>query len=251
VASGLNVKDRFVRWLVMAPLQPVAQGVWRIHGGLPDKIMNVYFIRDGSGVLAYDAGIRAMTRGIAAAATSLGGLTRVVLGHAHPDHRGGAAGLGVPVYCHPDEVANAEGDGGAHSWHLEQLDRRNRALFKPAVRFFDGGPVQIADTLSEDDEIAGFRVVHLPGHTPGQIGLWRRTDGLALVSDCFYTLDPFTHKSGPPRVPHCAFNHDTDEARASIRKLAALDLIAAWPGHAEPVTGDVRAQLEQAADESA
>jgi hydroxyacylglutathione hydrolase len=166
VASGLNVKDRFVQWLVMAPLQPVAQGVWRVHGGLPDKIMNVYFIRDGSGVLAYDAGIRAMTKGIAAAAGSLGGLTRVVLGHAHPDHRGGAAGLGVPVYCHADEVANAEGDGGAHSWHLEQLDRRNRALFKPAVRLFDGGPVQIADTVSEDDEIAGFRVVHLPGHTP-------------------------------------------------------------------------------------
>jgi hydroxyacylglutathione hydrolase len=73
---------------------------------------------------------------------------------------------------------------------------------------------------------------------------------LALVSDCFYTLDPFTHKSGPPRVPHFAFNYDTDEARASIRKLAALDLLAAWPGHAEPVTGDVRAQLEQAADET-
>jgi glyoxylase-like metal-dependent hydrolase (beta-lactamase superfamily II) len=90
VASGLNVKDRFVRRLVMAPLQPVAQGVWRVHGGLSDKIMNVYFVRDGSGVLAYDAGIRAMTRGIAAAAT-LGGLTRVVLGHAHPDHRGGEA----------------------------------------------------------------------------------------------------------------------------------------------------------------
>jgi hydroxyacylglutathione hydrolase len=83
------------------------------------------------------------------------------------------------------------------------------------TRFFDGGPVQIADTVSEDDEIAGFRVVHLPGHTPGQIGLWRRADGLALVSDCFYTLDPFTHKSGPPRVPHCAFNHDTDEARVA------------------------------------
>jgi hypothetical protein len=48
-----------VRWLVRAPLQPVVQGVWMMRGGLPDKIMNVYFIRDGSGVLAFDAGIRA------------------------------------------------------------------------------------------------------------------------------------------------------------------------------------------------
>jgi hypothetical protein len=54
---------------------------------------------------------------------------------------------------------------------------------------------------------------------------------------------------GSSHSPLC--NHDTDEARASIRKLAALDLTAAWPGHAEPVTGDVRAQLEPAADETA
>jgi hydroxyacylglutathione hydrolase len=248
VVGRLNVEDRFLRWRVVAPVQPVALDVWVVRGGLPDKIMNVYFIRDGSGVLAYDAGIRSMTKGIAAAAASLGGLTRVVLGHAHADHRGGAAGLGVPVYCHPDEVANAEGDGGAHSWHLERLDRRNRALFKLAVRFFDGGPVQVADTVCEDDEVAGFRVVHLPGHTPGQIGLWRSADGLALVSDCFYTLDPFSHETGPPRLPDCAFNHDHDAARASIHKLAALQPTSAWPGHAEPLTGDVRAQLIHAAE---
>ena len=32
-----------------------------------------------------------------------------------------------------------------------------------------------------------------------------------------------------------------------MRKLAALEPRAAWPGHAEPLTGDVRAQLERAA----
>ena len=84
MVRGLNVKARFVRRLVMAPLQPVAQDVWMVRGGLPDKIMNVYFIRDGSGVLAYDAGIWAMTKGIAAAA-SLGGLTRVVLSRCSED----------------------------------------------------------------------------------------------------------------------------------------------------------------------
>ena len=32
---------------------------------------------------------------------------------------------------------------------------------------WDGGPVQISGTVSEGDEIAGFRVIHLPGHAPG------------------------------------------------------------------------------------
>ncbi len=36
-------------------------------------------------------------------------------------------------------------------------------------------------------------------------------------------------------------------ARDSIRKLAALDPSAVWPGHADPVTEDVAAQLERAA----
>jgi len=87
----------------------------------------------------------------------------------------------------------------------------------------------------------------LPGHAPGLIGLYREADRLALVSDCFYTLDPQTGRKGAPRVPHPAFDADVEQARASIRKLAAMEPSAAWAGHADPVTGDVRAQLERAA----
>ena len=64
-------------------------------------------------------------------------------------------------------------------------------------------------------------------------------------ADCFYTLDPGTGRHGPPRVPLSGFNHDTEQARASIRKIAALEPAVAWPGHADAVTGDVRAQLER------
>ena len=73
-----------------------------------------------------------------------------------------------------------------------------------------------------------------------------RADRLALTTDTFYTLDPQTTRKGAPRVPHPAFNWDTDKARASIRKLAEMEPAAAWPGHADPVTGDVRGQLEAA-----
>jgi glyoxylase-like metal-dependent hydrolase (beta-lactamase superfamily II) len=79
------------------------------------------------------------------------------------------------------------------------------------------------------------------------IGLFRESDRLALVSDCFYTLDPQTGKKGPARVPHPAFNIDTDQARASIRKLAELRPTAVWSGHADPVNEDVAGQLLRAA----
>jgi hydroxyacylglutathione hydrolase len=97
--------------------------------------------------------------------------------------------------------------------------------------------------------VAGFTVLDIPGHAPGQIALWRESDRLALSSDCFYTLDMWG-RDCPPRVPAALYNHDTEQARESIRKLAALEPAAAWPGHAKPLTGDVRGQLERAADAS-
>jgi glyoxylase-like metal-dependent hydrolase (beta-lactamase superfamily II)/ketosteroid isomerase-like protein len=243
----INARTRFTRKLGISDLEPVAEGVWLIRGGLPAKDMNVYFVKDGDGVLIFDAGIKQMTNGIAAAALELGGLTRIVLGHAHADHRGAAAGLDAPVYCHEDDKADAEGDGGDHYFDYSQLPMRGRIAFNRLLPYWDGGPVQIAGTLKEGDEVAGFEVVHLPGHAPGMIALWRASDRLALTSDCFYTLDPLSGRKGKPRLPHTAFNLDTQEARRSIRKLASLQPAAAWPGHADPLTGDVAGQLEEAA----
>jgi glyoxylase-like metal-dependent hydrolase (beta-lactamase superfamily II) len=170
-----------------------------------------------------------------------------VLGHAHPDHRGGAAALDAPVYCHTDERADVEGDGGVRYFDYGELESaRLRATMPWLMRVVDGGPLGVAGTLAEGDEVAGFRVLHLPGHAPGLIALWRESDRLALVSDLFYTFGPGP-PPGVPRVPKVAYNLDTERARASIRRLASLEPSAAWPGHADPVTGDVRDQLEGAA----
>src|SRR3954453_7903382 len=210
--------------------------------------MNVYLVRDGDGVLAWDAGIKSMTKGISAAAAGLGGLTRVVLTPPPPYPRGAAPGLGVPVYVHEADKADAETDGGMKDIDFPELRIHARLLMPRLLKWWDGGPVQIAQTFKEGDEIAGFEVVHLPGHAPGMCALWRESDRLALSGDCFYTLDPMSGRKGHPRLPLGAFNQDTEVARASVRKLAALEPAAAWPGHAEPLTGDVRAQLERAAD---
>jgi steroid delta-isomerase-like uncharacterized protein len=242
-----NLRTRIARRFSTGEPEPIADGVWVVRGGFPRRVMNVYLLRDGDGVCLFDAGIRSMTSGLAAIGAQMGGITRIVLGHGHSDHRGAAPGLGAPIYCHPDERADAEGDGGEHYFKLDELDFHGRVLLKRLLPVWDGGPVSVAGTVSEGDDVCGFRVIHLPGHAPGLIGLWRESDRLALVSDCFYTLDPQTGTPGHPRVPHRAFNIDTEQARASMRKLAALAPAAAWCGHAEPLRGDVAGQLEHAA----
>ncbi|MDQ6774853.1 MAG: hypothetical protein M3071_01235 [Actinomycetota bacterium] len=112
------------------------------------------------------------------------------------------------------------------------------------LKHWDGGALRIAGTVAEGDEVAGFRVIHLPGHAPGLIGLYRASDRLALCSDCIYTLDVQTGIPGHARVPLAAFNLDTKRARASIRKLAEHDPSSVWSGRSGPVRGDARAQLE-------
>jgi len=234
-------------------MEKVADGVWLLRGDFR-KAMNVYFLEDEGGVTMFDAGTKAMVKKVRAAAEQLGGLKRVVLGHAHGDHRGTAPSLGVPVYCHPDEVADAESD----DWRWRYLDLSQlpvapvRWIYPLLLRRWDGGGVKIAGTVSEGEEIAGFRVIHFPGHAPGLIGLWRESDRLAIVSDVVYFVDsarlrPLPH--GEASVPHPAWGWDHDKARESVRKLAALEPAVVCAGHEEPLRGtNLRETLERAAD---
>jgi glyoxylase-like metal-dependent hydrolase (beta-lactamase superfamily II)/predicted ester cyclase len=244
---AFNVKTKAAAKTATGDLEKVAEGVWRLRGGFPRRDFNVFLIEEADGVTVFDGGIRAMTHEVAKAGVRLGGIKRLVLGHAHPDHRGIAAGLGVPVLCHEADRADAEGDGGVHYMHFDRLNALGRRAYPHLLRMWDGGPTPIAGTVAEGDDVAGFEVVHLPGHAPGMIALWRASDRVALTSDAFYMLDPQTGRPKPVMVAHGAFNQDTDQARASLRKLAALDPAVCWPGHVGPLEGDVRAQLERAA----
>ena len=108
---------------------------------------------------------------------------------------------------------------------------------------WDDGPLQVARTLVEGDPVGDFEVIHLPGHGPGCIGLWRSSDRLALSNDCFALFDPAFPRAGRPRIPHPTFNWSTERVPESIEKLAALQPRTCWPGHFGPLTGDVAAQL--------
>jgi glyoxylase-like metal-dependent hydrolase (beta-lactamase superfamily II) len=246
-------QQRVGRGPTAVTMERIADRVWLMRGGFPHRNMNVYFIEeDGGGVTVFDAGIKAMTDNVRKVGQKMGGINRILLGHGHSDHRGAASGAGAPVWCHEDEKEFAEAENGEPYFDFSKLPAFNkmgplRAAYPHVLKAWDGGPVRIEKTVKEGDTVAGFEIVHFPGHAPGLIGLWRTSDRLALASDTFYTLDPTTGEYGHARIPHEAFNQDHEQARASIRKLAALEPAVAWPGHAEPATGDVRSILETAA----
>jgi len=226
--------------------EPVAEGIWRVTVGRPLQI-NVFLIRENDGVAVFDSASKQLGPKIRAAADTLGGATRVIVGNAHADHRGGAKALGAPVHCHVDERADMEGDGGEHYFDFSQLPFYARPLTAHLMRSWDDGPLEVAQTLAEGDRVGDFEVIHLPGHSPGCIGLWRAADRLALSNDCFARFDPAFPRAGRPRIPHPTFNWSTERVPESIAKLAALKPRTCWPGHFGPLTGDVAEQLRAVA----
>jgi hydroxyacylglutathione hydrolase len=247
--AGDDFEEELMSDATTADLDPkvtqVAPGVRQVAVGEP-FLSYVYLLDSPEGTIAFDAGLRGTGPEILAAAG--GPIARIVLSHAHADHRGGAPELGAPIFCHPDEVADAEA-----AWPQGYLDfakienERVREALPALNEAWDSGPLTIAGTVTEGDQVADFTVVHAPGHAPGEIALFRPTDGLLLAGDVIYTQDLETMTPSPARVPHPFANWDTEQARASIRKLAALTPTSVWTGHAANVTGDVVAQLEAAA----
>ena len=224
--------------------------MWLVQGGFPQKIMNVYLIEDEGQVTVFDAGIRAMTNGIARPPPASGGIKRIVLGHGHADHRGAAPGLGAPVFCHPDEVEETQGDGGEHYFDFSKLDWYARAADAalPAQlgrRAGAGrGHGRRRGTTSPASRWSTF-----PGHAPGMIGLWRESDRLALVSDTLYTLEPADRASRARRA--CRTGRSTTTPTRRSRASAS------WRRWSRPPSGRATrirspatcaAQLERAAD---
>jgi glyoxylase-like metal-dependent hydrolase (beta-lactamase superfamily II) len=235
-------------------MERVAEGVWLLRGDLRRGMNIVFLEEEGGGAVQFDAGSKGMTKKARAAAERLGGLNRVVLGHAHADHRGTAPFMDAPVFCHPAEVAEAErADPFWPYMDLSQLPVAPvRWIYPFLLRRWDGGAVRIDGTVEEGDEVAGFKVLHFPGHAPGLIGLWRESDRVAIVSDVVYFVDSARLKplpEGEASVPHPAFGQDLARSKESLRKLAALEPKLVVAGHAEPLRGEnLRSILERAAE---
>ena len=79
--------------------------------------------------------------------------------------------------------------------------------------------------LNEGDEVAGFRVVHAPGHARGEVIFFRDSDRVAICGDVIRNMSYATGRpmlAEPPEI----FTYDPAENRRSIRKLADLEPVA-------------------------
>ena len=84
--------------------------------------------------------------------------------------------------------------------------------------------------------LGGLRVVHTPGHTPGSVCLYAERLRLLFTGDVLQVI------RGRLAYASWFFSHDHAGARASVERLAALevDTIALSTTHRGPTTPTVR-----------
>jgi len=206
-------------------LKYLAPEVWRLQEA-PRPLINVYLAGD----VLIDAGRRWDRRRIFA---ELEGreISMVALTHVHPDHQGCAKDVcearGVPLACHEDDVDAMEGR------------RAVAATAKPGAKLFarmwEGPPHKVDRVLREGDEVAGFRVVHAPGHAPGEVIFFRDSDRVAICGDVIRNITYVTMRTRLAEPP-ADLTPDPAENRRSIRKLAELNPSLILPGHGPAVT---------------
>jgi hydroxyacylglutathione hydrolase len=88
--------------------------------------------------------------------------------------------------------------------------------------------------LRDGEEVAGFRVVHTPGHTPGHVIFFREADRVAVAGDVLANIHFLTGRPGL-REPPPFSSADPARNRQSIHTLVNLDPRVVCFGHGPPL----------------
>lgn len=242
------------KWIPMTSLKS-GKG-WEVRKDVyyyTNQVVNFLFVGDKqSGWVMVDTGMPNSYKEILDAAGERFGKdskpSAIILTHGHFDHVGNIVALiekwGVPVYAHLLEFPYLTGEKS----YPEPDTSVEGGLLAKLSSMFPIQPVNIKPALNALPEdytvpgLAGWKWIHTPGHSPGHISLFRQTDRTIIAGDAFITVrqDSFykvliqkAEVNGPPRY----LTTDWNTAWESVRKLFALNPLAAVTGHGPAMFG--------------
>jgi hydroxyacylglutathione hydrolase len=217
-------------------MNELAPGLWQLDA-TPHNLVNAYLVED----VLIDSGTRLDGSRIL---RQLGDrrLSGHALTHAHPDHLGSShlvcERLGIPFWVGEADAAAAE-DRDAMATALRPGVLAGSPLpLEPVLRLIaraGAGPGhRVSRRLREGDEVAGFRVLEVPGHTAGHVAFWRESDRVLIAGDVLWNFQLALGKPGLTE-PLPASNHDSVRNRESARRLASLEPKLICFGHGPPL----------------
>ncbi|MGH2962595.1 MAG: MBL fold metallo-hydrolase [Solirubrobacterales bacterium] len=207
-------------------MKQLGPDLWQLRGFPPNGI-NVYLAED----VLIDAATRRAGRRILRQVEDRP-LSLVALTHVHPDHQGAVQQVcearGVPLACHVDDVDGMEGRRPV------QEKNPDNPIVRLERRLWEGPSRKVDRPLREGDEVAGYRVIHAPGHARGEVIFFRESDRVAIAGDVINTMNVFTGIPGVRQPPEI-YTLDPVENRRSIRRLLELRPSLVCVGHGPPL----------------
>ena len=205
--------------------------------------VNCYLVHAGEGFVLIDTGFSfrrgAIERELEKAGCIPGSLRLIIITHADTDHTGNAAYIrdkfGTAIAMHRGESAATEKGNLCLNRKLKKRSTRimARLVFNlpfaglsKSGRFIPDSYIEDGDDFSE----YGFsaRVLHLPGHSIGSIGV--------LTADNDLFCGDLLKSNGKPAKNTLV--DDLSEMNASIERLKGLNIRKVYPGHGRPFTMD-------------
>ena len=228
----------------------VAPGVHRF----PSGAFNWYVIEEAGRLTVVDAGFpghyELLLAGIAGLGLGIKDVEAVLITHAHADHVGFAERLrresGAPVFVHRDDRLKI-GRPLQLPWtglisNAWRSYTRRMLLHATANGVFGLPSVSRVSTFEDGitlDVPGRPRVIHVPGHTAGEVAFHLADRHTLITGDTLVTRDLYTGANVAPSVPSRLLNVDDQTARRSIARLSEVGQVTMLPGHGEPWKGSM------------
>lgn len=200
--ASLPIADR---WFERRTIDDSITLLWEPHV-VPLMRCNIWHVRGRDRDLVIDTGM-----GVGRLAEAMRDLVDkpvvAIATHGHSDHMGSHHEF-AECWCHPLEASLlAEPDltslDPSIAWGTDgvaSLAKQGYAMDEPylvtalpagtALETFRQKPARVTRLIDEGDEVTTgdrrFEVIHLPGHSPGSIGLWEKATGTLFSGDAIY-----------------------------------------------------------------
>lgn len=205
----------------------------------------VYVLQERDRVVLVDAAMPGRARAVWRFLASLGhppeAVEEIWITHGDIDHMGSVAALkarsGARVVVHRADVPLVEGRADRELGPVP-LGSGFQRMFNWAVyRMLSYQPVSVDCPVEDGDDLKGWQVVHVPGHTPGSVCFYHPERKIAIVGDAInYKLGRL---GPPPRI----VAPDMAQARASVLRIAELDFEVCCFGHGPPLQENARQRV--------
>ena len=228
----------------------VAPGVFKFDSGP----FNFYLIREGGRLTLVDAAFpghyRVLRDGLASVGHTMQDIEAIILTHAHADHIGFAERVrketNAPVFVHKADVPLASRPLALPWFGLLSNAWRPYTATMLGVATLNG-----VFSLAHITKLQSFvngdvldvpgrpRVLHTPGHTPGEVVFDLADRNVLISGDTLVTRNLLTGEHGQPQLVSPVLNGDYKQANRSLDLLRELGRVIMLPGHGKPWSGSI------------